>query len=270
METKMTRKAPRAAMLLTGIALAVTTTFAISDEMDQANEKALAAKLAPETAHRLAIQWCSSCHGPGGRSVNPIFPNIAGLPAEYLANQLKSFHNLNQDFKSATHEGYVEQWILNITGWRKPYTSYFHSNNPDYKYDNAPRNEERAWDFMKGVARDLDEPTMQALADFFAKQTPAPGVVGAEAKGSNIEHGKSLYTDGDASKGLIACQMCHGPEGHGQGPIPRLAGQHADYVLVQMHAIQSGQRSVEQMAPLVANLTEQDFKDVAAYVQSLN
>ncbi|HYA65281.1 MAG TPA: c-type cytochrome [Burkholderiaceae bacterium] len=265
----MTRKAPRAAMLLTGIALAVTTSFAIADELDNANEKALAIKLAPETAHRLAIQWCSSCHGPGGRSVNPIFPHIAGQPAEYLVNQLKSFHNLNQDFKSATHEGYVEQWILNITGWRKPYTSYFHSNNPDYKYDNAPRNEERAWDFMKGVARDLDEPTMQALADFFSKQTPAPGVVGAEAKGGNIEHGKVLYSEGDASKGLLACQMCHGPDAKGQGPIPRLAGQHADYVKLQLQFIQSGVRNVEQMQALIANLTDADLQDVAAYVQSL-
>ena len=267
METKMTRKASRAAMLLTGIALAVTTTFAIGDELDKANEKALAAKLAPETAHRLAIQWCSACHGPGGRSVNPIFPNLAGLPSEYLVNQLKSFHNLNQDFKAVTHEGYVEQWITNITGWRKPYTSYFHSNSPDYKYDNAPRNEERAWDFMKGVARDLDEPTMQALAEYFAKQTPIAGRGGVSG---DVAHGKTLYLEGDASKGLLACQMCHGPDAKGQGPIPRLAGQHADYVKLQLHVIQSGLRNVEQMQALIANLTDADFQDVAAYVQSLD
>ncbi len=268
METKMTRKAPRAAMLLSGIALAVTTTFAMADELDKANEKALATKLAPETAHRLAVQWCSSCHGPGGRSVNPIFPTIAGLPSEYLANQLKSFHNLNQDFKAVTHEGYVEQWITNITGWRKPYTSYFHSNNPDYKYENAPRNEERAWDFMKGVARDLDEPTMQALADFFSKQTPMAGRV--TDSHADIARGKTLYLDGDPGKGLIACQMCHGPDGKGQGPIPRLAGQHADYVTLQLQFIQSGIRSVDQMQALIANLSNEDFAAVAAYVQSLD
>jgi cytochrome c553 len=64
--------------------------------------------------------------------------------------------------------------------------------------------------------------------------------------------------------------MCHGPDAHGQGPIPRLAGQHADYVFVQLKFIQSGIRAVDQMQALIANLNDADFKAVAAYVQTLN
>ena len=263
MKTKLTLNAPRVVGLLTGLALAVTTSIAVADDAE--NAKALAGKLAPERAHHLAVVWCSSCHGPGGRSVSPVFPTLAGQTAEYLVVQLKSFHNLSQDDQKVTHETQFEQWIYNITGWRKPYSSYFHSDG--YKYDNAPRNEERAWDFMKGVARDLDEPTMQALGDFFSKQTPAAG---RPASGGDTERGKKLFLEGDAEKGLIACQMCHGPDAKGQGPIPRLAGQHADYVKAQLKFIQSGVRSVDQMQALVTNLTEKDFDDVAAYVQSLN
>ncbi len=272
METKMTRNLPRVASLLTGIALAVTSTFAVvanASELDDANTKALAQELAPARAQHLAVTWCSSCHGPGGRSVNPIFPNLAGQQKDYIVNQLINFHNLNQwetwQAKNVTHEGYVEMWFKDITGWRKPYTGYVHSN--DYKSERTPRNEEKAWDFMKGVARDLDQPTMNALAEFFSKQTPAAPATG-EVNG-NIAHGQSLFLNGDMSKGLLPCQMCHGPAAAGQGSIPRLASQHADYVYQQLVAIRSGQRQIDQMAALVANLSDQDFKDVAAYVQSL-
>jgi cytochrome c553 len=263
METKMTRNASRVAGLITGIALAVSASIAFADDAE--NVKALTVKLAPVRAQHLAVTWCSACHGPGGRSIAPTFPILAGQSAEYIETELKFFHNLSQDDRSVTHETMFELWIYNITGWRKPNTAYLHST--DYQYDNAPRNEERAWDFMKGVARDLDEPTMQALGAYFSKQTPAAGrttVTGDATKG------KALYLDGDANRGLIACQSCHGPDGKGQGPIPRLAGQHADYVKIQLGFIQSGVRNVEQMQALIANLTPADFDDLAAYVQSLN
>jgi len=262
MTTKTMRNAPRAAGLLAGIVLAFSATLALADDAE--NVKAQIAKLAPERAHTLASHWCSACHGPGGHSSNPLFPSLAGESAEYIDAQLKSFHNLSQDDRDVTHETMYEKWIYNITGWRKPYTAYLHSS--DYKYDNAPRNEERAWDFMKGVARDLDEPTMQALADFFSKQTPI--AAHGPAKG-DVARGKALYTEGDSAKGLIACQMCHGPDAKGQGPIPRLAGQHADYVQAQLKFIQSGVRSVDQMQALIANLDDNDFAALAAYVQSL-
>ena len=264
MTMKMMSNPARFSSLLCGLALAFTATSVLADDAE--NVKQLAAKLAPARAHHLAVTWCSACHGPGGKSVAPTFPILAGQSDEYIVTQLQSFHNLTQDEKIATHETMFETWIYNITGWRKPYSSYAHSD--DYKYDNAPRNEERAWDFMKGVARDLDEPTMKALAEYYSKQPPAAGRVAGDA--AAIDRGKTLYTEGDAGKGLIACQMCHGPDAHGQGPIPRLAGQHADYVVVQLKAIQSGQRSVDQMQAIIANLDEGDLKAVAAYVQSLN
>lgn len=36
---------------------------------------------------------CSSCHGPQGQSVNPIFPNLAGQQKDYLVAQLKAFRD---------------------------------------------------------------------------------------------------------------------------------------------------------------------------------
>lgn len=44
-----------------------------------------------QTAAQLATEVCSSCHGPGGRSISPAFPNLAGQQADYVVNQLKAF-----------------------------------------------------------------------------------------------------------------------------------------------------------------------------------
>ncbi len=275
MEKTMTRNAPRAAAMLTSLALALTGSFAFVGKalaedaaaqvvtQEHKEDKPLkpatnlAAKLAPERAKVMINKWCSACHGYNGRSIAPTFPMLAGQNAEYIVTELRDFHYLTQDDRADTHETMFQQWFINITGLRR-----------NYRYEDAPRNEPRAWDFMKGVARDLDEPTMEALADYFSKQTPLPGRV--TAGGGDLARGKKLFEEGDADKGVLACQMCHGPDGHGQGPIARLAGQHADYIKLQLGYIKSGLRNVEQMAPIVANLNEDDFSALAAYVQSLN
>ena len=36
-------------------------------------------------------QLCAACHGPEGRSVNPVWPNLAGQHAEYTGKQLHDF-----------------------------------------------------------------------------------------------------------------------------------------------------------------------------------
>lgn len=256
----MTRNMPRLVGILASATLLLSAASAVAEDMvapaAAASVSPLAAKLAPDRAAHLVGKWCSACHGYNGISIAPTFPVLAGQSAEYIATELKYFHNLTQDDRAVTHETMFEKWVINITGLRK-----------NYRYDDAPRNEERAWDFMKGVARDLDEPTMRALGEYYAKQTP---VAGRTAKTGDIVKGRTLYLEGDADRGLISCQSCHGPEAKGQGPIPRLAGQHADYVKLQLGYIQSGVRNVEQMQALIANLTSTDFENLAAYLQSLN
>ena len=269
MTANMTRTALRAAIVSSALAallvpwVASAQGFRVGDEDAPvaASLKTRAEKGAPEYAKHLANVWCSACHGPGGRGgpgMNQIFPILAGQSAEYLEAQLKSFRALTQDEVTVNHETYVERWLINITGWRKVYTKE--------RYPDATRYEERAWDFMKGAARDLDDPTIKALAAFFSG-VPTPG--GRPAEG-DLARGKALFDQGDAAKGLLPCSACHGADAHGNGPIPRLAGQHKDYVFDQVKFIKSGIRQVEQMAPLVQGLTDEDIEAVAAYVQTLN
>jgi len=66
-----------------------------------------------------------------------------------------------------------------------------------------------------------------------------------------------------------ACQACHGPDGNSTAPdFPKLAGQHYDYLLKAMKDYKSGARKNPIMAPVVANLTQRDIEDLAAYYSS--
>jgi cytochrome c553 len=39
------------------------------------------------------VHVCSSCHGFGGRSISPTFPNLAGQQFEYIVEQLQAFRD---------------------------------------------------------------------------------------------------------------------------------------------------------------------------------
>ncbi len=78
---------------------------------------------------------------------------------------------------------------------------------------------------------------------------------------------------GDVSRGeelSASCVACHGADGNSSNPEwPKLAGQHASYTYRQLQAYKSGDRQNALMAGQVANLSDQDMKDLAAYYESL-
>ena len=47
--------------------------------------------MAQAHAKRIALTVCGTCHGRGGVSEQPKFPNLAGQKADYLAAQMKAF-----------------------------------------------------------------------------------------------------------------------------------------------------------------------------------
>jgi cytochrome c553 len=63
----------------------------------------------------------------------------------------------------------------------------------------------------------------------------------------------------------LQCTMCHGARGLSDANTPNLAGQYAPAIYKQLQDYKSGARTSAIMSPRVANLTEQDLRDVAAY-----
>lgn len=84
--------------------------------------------------------------------------------------------------------------------------------------------------------------------------------------------GDNVQAAGNAEAGkakAATCAACHGGDGNSIAAMyPNLAGQHAQYLASAIKAYRDGQRSggmSAMMAPMVANLSDQDAADLAAY-----
>ncbi len=78
---------------------------------------------------------------------------------------------------------------------------------------------------------------------------------------------------GDPQAGQVkfaACAGCHAIPGYANAypsyRVPRLGGQHSDYVAAALKAYQAGERQHPTMRANAVPLTEQDIQDIAAYV----
>jgi len=127
------------------------------------------------------------------------------------------------------------------------------------------RSEKIAHDFMWGIAGGLDDKMIAAVAGFYAAQPPAPGRPSDPAL---VAKGKLLFDQGVADRGIPACASCHGADAAGIADFPRLAGQHAKYVVKQLEYIQSLVRSAPVMHGIIKDITADEMRAVAAYVQS--
>ena len=83
------------------------------------------------------------------------------------------------------------------------------------------------------------------------------------------------YAGGDLAAGAIKskpCAACHGADFDMpiSADIPRLAGQHADYLERALTDYKSGARKNALMGGQAAALSPQDIADLAAYFQSLS
>ncbi|HKW81716.1 MAG TPA: c-type cytochrome [Casimicrobiaceae bacterium] len=64
------------------------------------------------------------------------------------------------------------------------------------------------------------------------------------------------------------CAACHGGDGNSpSGAYPSLAGQHADYIALQLAHFKSGVRSNAIMAPMATTLSPQDMRSLGAYFE---
>ena len=77
--------------------------------------------------------------------------------------------------------------------------------------------------------------------------------------------------DAEAGKNKAAvCAGCHGLNGYSSNDLwPNLAGQKRGYLVQQIKAFRDGDRISEMMMPMVANLSDQDIEDLAAFYSAL-
>lgn len=79
--------------------------------------------------------------------------------------------------------------------------------------------------------------------------------------------GATLFGEGDATRGLPACISCHGAGGNSIIAVnPRLAGQHPAYLYKQLVNFTSPDRNQAVMTLYAKMLTDEEKKNIAAYL----
>ena len=87
-----------------------------------------------------------------------------------------------------------------------------------------------------GVSRATLTNRSSTASQRITAQPPAPGRNDDPAL---VAKGKELFDKGLPERGIPACHVCHGPDALGKADFPRLAGQHAKYIVKQLNYIQS-------------------------------
>ena len=187
---------------------------------------------------------CAACHGLDGNSTDPkTYPRLAGQSERFIAKQLAMF-------KAG----------LRTTGMAS---------------------------IMVPYASALSPQDMRDVGAYFATQHSGAGVAddtvvtdaNSPYKGKKFfEAGQALYRQGDASRGIVACMACHGPDGAGNpGPaFPHIGGQQSWYVARRLTEYRAGTSPVKDdklfaaMALETKALTDEEIQSLGAYVQGLH
>jgi cytochrome c553 len=152
-----------------------------------------------------------------------------------------------------------------IPGYRNAYPSY---RVPKLGGQNADYIEVALQHYRAGARR---HPTMHAqawaltdqdiadLAAYFSRQAEGDRGI-SDAGAAEVAAGQIKAT---------ACAACHGEAGVAAAPLwPNLAGQHRSYLEHALLQYRTGVRADPVMGPLIAPLSDEDIRHLAAYFAS--
>lgn len=101
-----------------------------------------------------------------------------------------------------------------------------------------------------------------------SRRTLAAVILGAMIAGS-------AQAEGDVDAGRYkaqTCLGCHGIDAYGNVypsyHVPKLAGQHAEYIVSALQAYKQNQRQHPTMQAQAASLSTEDMQDIAAYFEA--
>lgn len=188
----------------------------------------------PPSPPPVVAQHCARCHGTNGHGRGVgAFPRLAGQRPTYLHTTLEAYA------RGERHSG-----------------------------------------IMEPLAADLSTSDMQEIARYYAVQqgmsaTPVHPDTNAHSNTAQaVERGQQIARQGIPKRRIPSCIDCHGPGSTRRNPAyPVLAGQYADYLVLQLELFKAGHRGgtayARLMDPAVHRLTPQQMRDVALYYESL-
>lgn len=143
---------------------------------------------------------------------------------------------------------------------------YFVEQLKSFKSHN--RSDPAGFEYMWGLSAHLSDDQIKGLAAYYAAQQPKSG---APADSARMSAGQEVFEKGVPAKEIPPCMTCHGPAAQGNQQFPRLAGQHADYLVKQLKVFQrTDERPEGSIMKTVAHLlTNENMENVAAYLEAM-
>ena len=130
---------------------------------------------------------------------------------------------------------------------------------------------EREIAMMVGQLDHFNDQDLADIAAFYAAQTQTQSF--SEEKWVNL--GREIYRNGNLDRGIPSCTGCHGPSGTGNAPagFPMLAGQHAEYLALQLRHFSIGNRHNDGegkvMRDIAERMNDNEIQAVASYIAGL-
>ena len=133
---------------------------------------------------------------------------------------------------------------------------YIYLQLKDYK---AGRRENA---MMSAMVQGLEKQDMQDIAAYFASQKQAR---------TGFKPDQAKVTAGAKKAEESLCAMCHMGGMSGQNEVPRLAGQHPEYIVTQLKNFKARVRHNDagNMTSLAQTLSEDDMENLAHWISNL-
>ncbi len=97
---------------------------------------------------------------------------------------------------------------------------------------------------MQPIAAGLRPEQRRELAEYYARLSPrVEGESDSSVSGAAIERGRTIAEQGIPAQRVPSCSDCHGPGPERRNPAyPALAGQYAEYLVLQLELFKANQR----------------------------
>ena len=146
---------------------------------------------------------------------------------------------------------------------------YLHKQLANFKPQGGKK-AERDNAVMAGMTANLSAADMKDIAAYYASQKLKP----AMARDKELAAlGQRIYRGGNTASGMAACAGCHGPTGMGMpAQYPRISGQFAEYVELQLKAFRAGTRANDpsgMMRGVAVRMSDREIQAVAEYAAGL-
>ena len=124
------------------------------------------------------------------------------------------------------------------------------------------RGDPHAMAYMWGMAGPLSDEQIVDIAKYLSSRKPTEPQRG----GSLAAEGRKIFMEGVDAHDIPACAACHGDHGEGNSEIPRLAGQHANYLKTQLEDFRSLVRNNDVMHANTKEMTNREIEAVVSYL----